>query len=234
MLDTKALVLSCFTVHSLSFLVNVVLVRSVFAHAMLDHHAKDTNRGSDTMCRRCRCGRAPFKGCRSVGSAMQAAAVCTLAINGREDGVWCDSSCIFMSSLADRMTSRSIDRLSVVLHVVLAACALASPTRFSIDMNEVTSLAPDVSFASERYMRVMKKMDVYCEQPYNETDDRTIDLYTQCFANLLRAVSMAMMLPDPSHEPVAHDTCQRNRRQLCLHCVLTVGYNGKKDPNIFT
>jgi len=39
------------------------------------------------------------------------------------------------------------------------------------------------------YAWVMKKMDEYCQQPYSKADDAKIDQYSNCFANLLHAVS---------------------------------------------
>lgn len=58
------------------------------------------------------------------------------------------------------------------------------------DFGESSTFSADSLRLSETYVRVMKKMDDYCEQRYNETDDKIIDMYTHCFSNLLRAVSL--------------------------------------------
>ena len=44
---------------------------------------------------------------------------------------------------------------------------------------------------SQTYIRVMEKMEKYCKTPYEpETDDKIIDMYSQCFSNLIQAVSL--------------------------------------------
>ena len=62
-------------------------------------------------------------------------------------------------------------------------------TRSPRDFGDSSTVSPESMRLTEKYVRVTKKMEDYCGLPYNHADDKTIDMYTQCFSNLLRAVS---------------------------------------------
>lgn len=77
----------------------------------------------------------------------------------------------------------------IVMVLLIVEHVSPSPTSFAPEEDESSTYSPDSLHLSEKYSRVMKKMTDYCDQPYNEMDDKIIDMYTICFSNLLQAVS---------------------------------------------
>ena len=55
---------------------------------------------------------------------------------------------------------------------------------------ETSTYSSDALIKSQRYVRVAEKMEKFCAQEYRESDDKIIDMYTVCFSNLIKAVSM--------------------------------------------
>ena len=61
---------------------------------------------------------------------------------------------------------------------------------YSFSNKKMQSTPPPFDQTSDMYVRVMEKMENYCSTPYDsETDDKIIDMYSQCFSNLIQAVS---------------------------------------------
>ena len=92
-------------------------------------------------------------------------------------------------------STRDLKHLTIVVALLMTmsasfvSCAPPNPivnTYVRGNMGQGNGNAPKDSLM---YIRVMKKMDTFCEMPYKESDDRRIGMYSKCFSQLIKAVS---------------------------------------------
>ena len=79
--------------------------------------------------------------------------------------------------------------LSVALSTSFVSCAPPSAIVNTYVRGNLGQGSSNVPKDSLMYIRVMKKMDTFCEAPYRESDDRRIEMYSKCFSQLIKAVS---------------------------------------------
>ena len=76
---------------------------------------------------------------------------------------------------------------SVLVHLVV--CAPSNPTVVT-STNMRTPGSNSAPKETAMYIRVIKKMDEFCARPYKASDDRQIEMYSKCFSQLIKAVSV--------------------------------------------
>lgn len=107
----------------------------------------------------------------------------------------CTSPC---SSRKVKGRNYFIFHILLVVVIYLTSFASCGPsnsppivTTFARGNNNGDQKGSDVPKDSLMYIRVMKKMDTFCGLPYKESDDQRIDMYSKCFSQLIKAVSVS-------------------------------------------